>query len=209
MTFQTRKILFKELDITPDAYAPFLNELKRWFTVMDNTYEKVAGYYGFTCTGCIDNCCYTRFYHHTHVEYFYILEGYSTLDEDRQKKISREAADVCRKTAELEKNESLIRLMCPLNSKGMCILYEYRPMICRLHGIPHELSRPGQTSVRNPGCKDFTKQCNEKEYYTFDRTPFYIEMARLENMLKQALGIHSKFKMTIAQMLAGLKDDKE
>ncbi len=45
---------------------------------MDLKYKEAADYYGFDCTGCEDNCCFTRFFHHTLLEYLYIMEGYGT-----------------------------------------------------------------------------------------------------------------------------------
>ena len=53
----------------------------------------------------------------------------------------------------------------------------------------------------SPGCEAFTKQCEAKEYIKFDRTPFYVEMAKLERELREAVGFAQKFKMTVAQML--------
>jgi len=47
----------------------------------------------------------------------------------------------------------------------------------------------------------FSKYYNEKDYYSFDRTPFYVKMASLEKELKQAAGITTKIKMTVADML--------
>lgn len=182
-------------------YAPFFKELKRIYAAMGRKYKEAADYYGFNCTGCIDNCCLTRFYHHTYLEYFYILEGYHTLEEKQRIEVTNRALDVCEKTAAADEKGDPVHLMCPLNFDGLCILYEYRPMICRLHGIPHELQRPGQKVVYGPGCEAFTKQCKEKGYFKFDRTPFYIEMARLEKNFKQEMGITQKLKKTIAQML--------
>jgi hypothetical protein len=49
----------------------------------------------------------------------------------------------------------------------------------------------------------FNQRCAGKNNYTFDRTPFYIEMASLENEMRQAVGFQKKLKMTIAQMIAG------
>jgi len=44
----------------------------------------------------------------------------------------------------------------------------------------------------------------------FDRTPFYIRMAELENELKKEAGITQKLKMTIAEMLTqGLRDQNQ
>ena len=86
-------------------------------------------------------------------------------------------------------------------SGGCCVLYTHRPMICRLHGIPHELSRPGAAAQRSPGCGEFDRRCGGMAYRRFDRTPFYAELARLEAEFRQALGVRRRFKHTIAEML--------
>lgn len=182
-------------------YSHFLDGLKVIYAAMDQKYQEAADYYGFHCEGCEDNCCLTRFYHYTLLEYFYILKGYNTLGPDRQIEAKNRALEVCRKTDAADEKGMAVRLMCPLNFDGLCILYDYRPMICRLHGIPHELQRPGQNVIHSPGCEAFTKQNKEKNYFKFDRTPFYIKMAQLENELKKEAGITQKIKMTVAQML--------
>jgi hypothetical protein len=74
-------------------------------------------------------------------------------------------------------------------------------MICRLHGIPHELRRPGQPEQRSPGCGEFNRRCGRMAYHPFDRTPLYAELARLESEFQQALGVRRRFKHTIAEML--------
>ena len=74
-------------------------------------------------------------------------------------------------------------------------------MICRLHGISHELRKPGQNIIRGPGCGMFDRGCSDKSYLKFDRTPFYFEMAKLESELKQAVDLSGRVKMTIAEMI--------
>jgi len=182
-------------------YTPFLERLKIIYNAMDKKYNEAAIYYGFTCKGCADNCCRTRFYHHTLLEYLYLLQGYHTLSGERQKKINRRAFKVCKKTEEADTKAISVRVMCPVNLDGLCTLYAYRPMICRLHGIPHELHRPGQNLLYSPGCEDFRKQSGEKEYFAFNRTRYYFKMAQLEKELKLTLGITKKIKLTVAQML--------
>lgn len=184
-----------------NKYSPFLDRLKVIYAAMDKKYQKAADYYGFYCEGCKDNCCRTLFYHYTLLEYFYILEGYSALEYDRQVEIRNRALKVCWKIDEAEEKGMKVRLMCPLNFDDKCTLYTYRPMICRLHGIPHELQMAGQNVIHSPGCNAFTEQNREKSYFKFDRTPFYIKMAELENELKMAANITQKLKMTVAQML--------
>ena len=167
---------------------------------MDQKYREAADHYGFNCRGCEDNCCYTRFYHHTLLEYFYILKGFHTLDNEKQIEIKHKAQDVCRKTDQADEKGLSDRLMCPLNFDGLCLLYEYRPMICRLHGIPHELQIPKMGYTYKPGCGVFSEQCLQEDYFKFDRTPFYRDMAKLEKELRQAVNITQKVKYTVAQI---------
>jgi Fe-S-cluster containining protein len=91
--------------------------------------------------------------------------------------------------------------MCPLNREGRCVLYAHRPMICRLHGIPHALRRPDGRVLTGPGCDDYAAQCGPVVKARLDRTPLYTAMAQVERELRQALGFEGKTKMTIAEMI--------
>lgn len=197
--------------LIPPAYSlhdpiltVFFDRLQHLFTAMDQQYAEAARHYGFHCAGCEDNCCRTRFYHHTYLEYLYIHKGLKKLDHHRQGQIQSKAAEVCRETAEADEKSASVRLMCPLNHDGLCSLYDYRPMICRLHGISHELKKPGQRPTKGPGCGLFDHLSSGKSYYKFDRTPFYLKMAQLESELKQAAGFKPRIKMTIAEMIAAM-----
>jgi len=192
--------------IQPHTFAPFSKRLKRLFDSMDKKYQEAADYYGFNCMGCEENCCLTRFYHHTLLEYLFIYDGFKTLDREQQNKIKHRAAEVCRHTDLADEKNQPVRLMCPLNSDGMCLLYAYRPMICRLFGIPHELQQHGMEIVYHPGCDVFSEQCSGKRYFKFNRTPFFIKMANMELELRQTVGIRQKIKLTVAQMIKTFGD---
>ena len=193
---------FEINELSYDTYAPFTDRLSAIYTLMDQKYAEAAEYYGFYCTGCRDNCCLTRFYHHTLLEYFYLLAGYNMLDNEKRVKAKNRASRVCKKFIEADEKGITDRLMCPLNFNSLCILYAHRPMICRLHGIPHELHRPGRRVLFGPGCHVFTENYKNKNYFKFDRTPFYIELAELEKELRQAVGMMQKIKMTVAEMVS-------
>jgi Fe-S-cluster containining protein len=184
-----------------NGHRVFLQRLDSLFARMEEAYQQAADYYGFLCQGCEDNCCQTRFYHHTLIENLYMADGFRTLGQTVRRTIKKKAAWVCRETAVADEKMQRLRIMCPANSDGRCQLYAFRPMICRLHGLPHELRRPGQNTVFGPGCDQFDRQCKGKPYYRFDRTPFYFEMARLEQELKKATGFCGKVKMTVAEMV--------
>ncbi|MBC2711972.1 MAG: hypothetical protein HGJ94_13580 [Desulfosarcina sp.] len=179
------------------------------FCEMDRTYAAVADQYGFRCNGCADNCCLTRFYHHTLLEYLYLVEGMGTLESGVRQAIRKQALTISAKMADTDRRGETLRIMCPLNRDERCMLYPYRPMICRLHGIPHELHRPGGNVTKHPGCDAFFDQCRESgntEYIRFDRTPFYRQMATLEKELRLETGYADKIKLTIAQMLVTITD---
>jgi Fe-S-cluster containining protein len=168
------------------------------YAAMDAAYGAAAAAYRFACTGCEESCCRTRFHHHTLVEYHGLRDGFERLPAGPQAEILARAESWC---AEHARPRSDARPLCPLNSGGRCVLYAHRPMICRLHGIPHELRRPGQPEQRSPGCGEFNRRCGRMAYHPFDRTPLYTELARLESEFQQALGVHRRFKHTIAEML--------
>jgi hypothetical protein len=82
-------------------------------------------------------------------------------------------------------------------------------MICRMHGIPHELQKPGQHVIKGPGCHTFDERCADNGYFKFDRTPFYVALAKLENEFKQVVGVEDKIKMTVAEMIKSIGQSAE
>jgi hypothetical protein len=182
-------------------YRPLLQQLAKLFDSMDDAYTVAADRYGFFCKGCADNCCLTRFYHHTLLEYLSLMEGFYRLDEEMQLHLRHRAEAICRQYEKGDAGGFAVRSMCPLNVEGMCCLYRHRPMICRLHGIPHELRKPDSSVAYGPGCEAFDNHCGKKRRVSFDRTPYYMKMAGLERDLKQALDVSGKIKMTVAEMV--------
>jgi len=176
--------------------------LKDLYTAMDTIWNKVAAAYHFKCTGCEDNCCTALFYHHTHIEKAYLIHGFHGLDQNKKEKILARAKPYCEKTFPQNPEKKALKLFCPVNKDGHCLLYPFRPMICRLHGLPHELKTPGGESVKGPGCA--AGLFDAKPYIKFDRTPFYQQMAQIEIRFRQDLNKTGKIKETIAQMLVSL-----
>lgn len=166
---------------------------------MDKTWNKIASGYNFQCTGCEDNCCKSLFFHHTYIEKAYFIHGFQKLDNDQKEKTIYKAQEYCKKTSLHASETKLEKIICPANEDGLCLLYQYRPMICRLHGLPHELTRPGFETVRSPGCA--AGMFDGKSYIKFDRTFFYQQMARIESAFRRKFSKSGRIKETIAQML--------
>ncbi len=186
----------------PGDFSP----LVALFSQMDAAYNRIAAQYGFQCNGCKDNCCRSVFFHHTFVEKAFLLYGFSQMDLKRQKEMRQKGGTYISRTFLGSPTQTIparksLKLMCPLNQDGRCTLYFFRPMICRLHGLPHQLTRPAdKTVVRGPGCT--AGKFDDKPYIPFDRTPFYVQMAGIEQSFRKKTGHTRKIRETIAHMLS-------
>ncbi|MBI9081956.1 MAG: YkgJ family cysteine cluster protein [Desulfobacterales bacterium] len=182
-----------------DACADTLGRLGDLFDEMARHYAAVAEAYGFHCEGCADNCCRTRFFHHTLVEFLMLHRGVAALTEEARASAMGRAAKEGKSAVGAD--SGLMRVWCPLAEDGRCMIYDCRPMICRLHGLPHELRHPVRGVVQGPGCAAFDAACGGRIYRRLDRTPLYRRMAELEQSLRQATGFDGRIRMTVAEMV--------
>lgn len=187
-------------DHRPGNFSKYIDRTERLYAEMDCAYRRAAETSGFVCNGCEDNCCRTLFHHHTFAEYFTLHRGFSGLPRAQREKIQSRAAAYLRPVA-AGGDGARRRQLCPLNESGRCVLYAQRPMICRLHGIPHRFTPPGGGVKLGPGCDAFYRRCGHLDHPRLDRTPHYLRLAQLEAGFKQALGIELKIRLTLAQML--------
>lgn len=97
--------------------------------------------------------------------------------------------------------------MCPLNENGLCVLYPYRLLVCRTHGVPAAMTRPDGKRLVFPGCfrcQDIVGVLKTKgvEIPLVERTPLLRELVLLEQeLLNENRHRCPKVKMTIAEML--------
>lgn len=170
------------------------------YDVMDEAYDKVQRHYGFSCEGCTDNCCTQRFHHHTLAEYYYLLEGLKQADPELVRQIltkTRVVVDSYEKERELGE---ILPLMCPINFDGLCRIYEHRPMICRMHGLPHRFKRPDGREERGGGCARYSEE-HPRVDWTVDRTKAYAALAKVEADIRRRTLIRERVKLTTAEML--------
>lgn len=176
-------------------------DLEALYLQMDREWARAARHYGFECTGCTDNCCKSLFFHHTYIEETFLLVGFEALAPAIRKDV-RERADAYLETVFTPSGGIYEeRPFCPLNIDGLCAVYPYRPMICRLHGIPHHLEGADGRIVKGDGCAQGKHVFMAKSYFDFNRTPFYSRMASLELAYRKAKGLSGKTKKTVAHMI--------
>jgi hypothetical protein len=189
---------------TIDACAGKIRDL---YGRMGKAYDTAAACYGFTCNGCDENCCEERFYHHTLSEFLYLLRGIQACDEQTRQGIFSRARAVSERYRTHDAMGQAQRVMCPLNQNGRCSLYEYRLMICRLHGVPYRMRRPDGTVTQGIGCHnvDWDMSGEKSAACMFDRTDLYRELSAIEIDLRQRLGFGLRIKKTIAEMITDIE----
>lgn len=87
-------------------------------------YTRLAG--GMVCGPGCDSCC-RQILSLLPVEASWLRRGFDALPEEDRLRVS----DTCKDIAVGAGGEA-----CPLLQDGKCILYEYRPLVCRTHGFP-------------------------------------------------------------------------
>lgn len=186
----------------PDHLAEKVENL---YSRMEEEYDKVAGALGFSCEGCPDNCCDSYFQHHTYTEWAYLWRGLRQLPADELKRIEEWAGKYIVECRQAEAQGERPQVMCPLNEKGLCILYAHRLLVCRTHGVPAVMRRPDGKSLQFPGCfrcQEIVETTDEKEIPFVERTRLLRELVVIEDeLLEQRRHLYPKIKMTIAEMI--------
>lgn len=185
--------------LTPELAA----RLAALYQRMESAYDRVAGELAFSCTGCPDNCCDSFFLHHTVSEWSYLWLGLAALPSAQQAGIrGRAERYLAGAAAALTRNERP-QILCPLNEQGLCSLYRHRLMICRMHGVPSAMTRPGGEKQSFPGCFRCQQLTAGREKLPeVERTQLYRELAELEReLLTTVKWPGGRVKMTIAEMI--------
>ena len=113
-------------------------------------------YKNFICCkeGC-SLCCEKGDYPVSDLELKYIMEGYSKLENTRKIRVQDNIKNMVRGGA------------CPFLLNNRCSIYQYRPIVCRIHGLAY-LNKDG--IVKLPYCvnygKNFSKVYSDGEFYS-------------------------------------------
>lgn len=174
---------------------------------MGNIYSQTSAEAGLTCEGCQKNCCVSYFQHRTYIEWDYLWKGLYNLPDDKRMEYISRAESVVRQSDAMLAQGLRPQLMCPLNDEGKCGLYEYRLMICRMHGTRNTLTLPDNSIKTFPGCyrfQELMEDHNEENIPTIDRTELYKELFSLEVEFvgKAKLQTLPRVNLTLSQMIA-------
>ena len=186
----------------PSRNALF-GRLSKLYSEMEAAYDRVAAQIGLSCRGCPDNCCNSYFQHHTNIEWAYLWKGLGSCSDEKQQEFINRAEEYVRQSRALLAKGIRPGIMCPLNDNGLCRLYEYRLMICRMHGVPNSFVMPDGNTKSFPGCVRCQELCSHfQQVPVVDRTGFYRELASLEMAFAgPKIRALPKVSLSLAEML--------
>jgi Fe-S-cluster containining protein len=205
-------------------FNPFFKQYEALVRQADAVFAQVKKEYG-ECVRCKERCadCCHALFDLTLVEALYIKSKFDALflEEDRAALIERaNAADrkifklkrrafkeheEGRPEAEILEEMALHRVRCPgLNAADRCAVYEFRPITCRIYGIPTVIGGKAHTC----GISGFTPGEN---YPTVKLDAIYQRLYEISFALAQA--IESRFpglpEMLVPLSMALLTDYTE
>ncbi len=192
--------------LSGEELIPRLNELYR---LIDEAYGAVAAQVRFSCEGCDGGtCCTVDLTIHTFVEKLYLRWGFNTLDVSAQLEILGRCRAIVKAREDDPSGDLYRNAVCALNVDGLCSLYEYRPLICRLAGIRHVFVKPDASTVESAGCPRFEKEIAPTHPdLKLDRTGFYRRMAEIEIAVVRSIGRRTSPR-TVAEVL-GLEEPED
>lgn len=182
--------------------SSMFSSLKQLYADMESAYAEHARLSGLTCEGCVTNCCSSFFQHHTYIEWIYMLKGVNSLPAAKKQDVAERARKYTAQAKECLAANVVPDSMCPLNENGLCIIYPYRLMICRMHGTKNSLRLPNGKEQHFRGCERFVDLPDAETVPFLDRTPFYQRLAALEmEILRRAGRPLPGVRLTIAEMI--------
>ncbi|EKE02690.1 MAG: hypothetical protein ACD_20C00346G0017 [uncultured bacterium] len=134
-----------------EKYKKYLQKLDQKITEYFKSQEQFI-----VCKPGCAICCKNSYYIVSQVEYDFIREGFKQLNPEKQDIINEKAIKIYKDRKEFLKiNPDILKFTykCPFLEDASCSLYEYRPMICRSHGLLYK-DVDKENKINLPYCVD-------------------------------------------------------
>ena len=114
-------------------YIIFLNTINN---ILEKYFEEQKEY--IKCMPGCAYCCNEGHYPTSEIEFNYLKPGFKELDKEVRKSIKIKAVKLYKKRLiHLNKGNDIFKFTyeCPFLHENKCLVYDYRPIVCRTHGL--------------------------------------------------------------------------
>lgn len=117
--------------------------LEKYELHLNKISEKIDSYFELQkeyikCAQGCSICCSNSYYPITELEYSYIKKGLENFSKEEIEALRQKALDIFKQRKEFLKTNSEIKdfeYVCPFLKDNSCCVYNFRPLICRSHGL--------------------------------------------------------------------------
>lgn len=117
--------------------------LEKYETHLNKITDEITSYFDeqkdyIKCKQGCSICCSNSYYPITELEYSYIKKGLESFFKEDIESLQKKALEIYRQRREFLKTHSDIKdfeYVCPFLKDNLCCVYNYRPLICRSHGL--------------------------------------------------------------------------
>jgi len=133
--------------------------LKKYISYLEFLNKRLAGYFEdqkdfLKCKAGCDICCTNSYYPTSALEYEYVRTGFNkTFSEEEKEKINQTAISIIKDRRQFAKTNPDLDVWaysykCPFLKNGKCGVYEYRPLLCRTHGLIYkDVDKPDKNNA--------------------------------------------------------------
>jgi|GEM_PF-410302 len=114
-------------------YTIFLNSVEN---ILQKYFEEQKEY--IKCAPKCSHCCESGSFPASEVEFAFVRQGIKTLDEKTQKELKLKCLELYEKRhIYLQQGKDIFEFTykCPFLLNKTCLVYDYRPLVCRIHGL--------------------------------------------------------------------------
>lgn len=169
-----------------DAYIEYLGFLQEKF---DKFFANQKEY--ICCKKGCSLCCETGEYPLSEIEMHYLMNGFMRLDENIKSQIREKIKNL--KERQKNSTEKPFLYDCPFLIDKQCSIYKFRPIICRVFGLPYY--GINDTRVKLPFC---TKEgLNYSQVYDFERDMISSELYKKSGIKNEPLSFNLSLKFIL------------
>lgn len=165
-----------------DYLETLKNRLDEYFT-NQKEFIKCANGCGLCCTLC--------YYPASELEYKYLKIGIDTkLSEEEKENVNKKAIQIIKdRTAFLKTNSNVFDFTyeCPLLINKACPVYDYRPLLCRTHGLLYQ-DISNANKINAPICKEFGLNYSNINDTNLKTTPEVYDLS-YSSVMRDAQGV--------------------